>query len=35
MSCAHPNGVSADKEEIRIKFIPVIEAGLSQQEPRG
>lgn len=34
-SCIHPNGVSADKEQIRIKSIPVIEDGLSQQEPRG
>lgn len=35
VSCIHPNGASADKEEIRIKSIPVIEDGLSQQEPRG
>lgn len=35
VSCAHPNGVRADKAEIRIKFIPFIGAGLSQQDPRG
>lgn len=34
-SCVHPNGGRLDKEKIRIKFIPVIEAGLYQQEPRG
>lgn len=35
LSCAHPNGVCADKAEIRIKFIPLIGPGLSQQVPRG
>lgn len=35
VSCAHPNGVCADKTEIRIKFIPLIGAGLSQQDPWG
>lgn len=34
-SCAHPNGLRADKAEIRIKFIPFIGAGLSQQDPQG
>lgn len=35
VSCAHPNWVRADKAEIRIKFIPFIGPGLSQQDPRG
>lgn len=35
VSCAHPNGVRADKAEIRIKFIPFIGVGLSRQDPRG
>ena len=35
VSRINPNGVTVDKEEIRMNFIPVIEVGLSQQEPRG
>lgn len=35
VSCAHPNEVCVDKAEIRIKFIPLIGAGLSLQDPWG
>lgn len=35
VSCAHPDGVCVDKAAIRIKFIPLIGAGLSLQDPWG